>query len=246
MTILYRTFSNIIRETDSPLSSDSDGDFAYGVMARRKKKPKPSKDPRDKQRRIRPEGGQSGSRSAGTITRVDFFTQVWKQIKIEHFDDGDEKQIRVDLMGMLNLNCDQAFQAAGLRSPTSIVLETGLVIRPSNDLFTSSADQLGLVSDLTRGAYARDFSSQHAQEGTIPSGRDGGALTTDGKPQIYLHQRAFMGYSFWDGRYSLRGVLSHAFIHAAGRSAMPGHLGFLRHDLAGFAPHDSILAACEK
>jgi len=70
-------------------------------------------------------------------------------------------------------------------------------------------------------------------------------LTTNGSTQIYLDRAwAFNGESWWDRTFSFQDVMSHEFIHGGGQAPKPGRLGGLRHDLAGFGPHDSILAAC--
>lgn len=166
-----------------------------------------------------------------------------KQLVIINFEPTDEQAIREALKPLFTPKCSQAFHAAGLRSPEES-LEHGVIIRPSMDLYTHSAAQLGLASEETRKAYADDFSTVLAQGGTIPPFRDGVQLTTDGRPRVFLHERAFMGESCQYCTFSLNGVLAHEFQHVGGQRRTPSLLRGLRHDLAGFAYFNQILDAC--
>ena len=88
------------------------------------------------------------------------------------------------------------------------------------------------------------FGTVRAQEGTIPGSREYNGrrvdLTADGRPRIFLHERAFTRGSLT--MFSFDDVMTHAFMHAGGAGVHP-RLG--RHDLAGFAKHDAILEACK-
>jgi len=174
----------------------------------------------------------------------------FSHITIEGFDAGQAAQIKGAIGHLFTTKCADAYHNAHLRSPEEVVSHDGLVVRPSFWLGEKTAQDLGLVSDETRIAYRDEFYTGTAysssQGGTIPAFSENGTqLTTDGRTQMYLHTRwAFNGDSFLDRTFSLGDLMAHEFIHASPTGRVWGRLGRFRHDLAGFAPHDAILAAC--
>jgi hypothetical protein len=160
-----------------------------------------------------------------------------------NFHPHDKRQIREAASSLFTGRCTEAFIAAGLRSPSEVVLESRVVFRPSIDLYLYAARQLGLRYEQTRRLYKSEFSSGNAQAGTINPVLYGQRLTFDDSPRIFLHPTAF-DESILFGRRQLREVLIHEFIHAGGQPPKPGWLGSLRHDLAGFAPYNRIMKAC--
>lgn len=161
-----------------------------------------------------------------------------------HLTPEEERRVVEAASSLFSGQCTEAFIAARLRSPYVVVTTSGVVFRPAADLYIYKAKALGLRDERTRKALALAFSSGRAQAGTVSSARRGMALTTDGRPHIFLYATAFHGESFWLGTYSLRDVLIHEFIHAGGQPSTPGWFGPLRHDLAGFAHYDRIMSAC--
>lgn len=156
-----------------------------------------------------------------------------------------ERQVLEAASSLFTDRCTEAFITADLRSPYEVVVTTGVVFRPSTDVYTHSAGESGLRDERTRKAYAIAFSSGRAQAGTVTPMRRGIALTLDGRARVFLHETAFYGESFWLGTLSLREVLIHEFIHVGGQPPMPGWLGPLRHDLAGFAHYSRVMRACK-
>ena len=165
-------------------------------------------------------------------------------ITFKGFDEYEEARLREALRAKFTRRCGEAFNAAGLPSPASVILNSGLVIRHANDLWLKEISALGLVYEETKMEYRSQFSSGRAQAGTVPYMRGGWRLTVDGKARLFIHDSSFFGASFVDRRFDLEDCLSHELVHMSGMPETPGWFGFLRHDLAGFEPHDRILAAC--
>ena len=161
-----------------------------------------------------------------------------------NFTPDEERRIREAMSPLFTGRCSQAFADAGLRSPREVVLKSGVVFRPSADLYNYSARKLGLADERTRELYASEFSSGRAQAGTVSPMFKGVRLTVDGRPHIYLHDTAFLGGSSFFRRLELREVLIHESIHAVGQPPVPGWLRPLQHDLAGFAHYNRIMKAC--
>jgi hypothetical protein len=166
-------------------------------------------------------------------------------IVLNHFSRGEATHIRAAMSTLATPRCTEEFDRAGLRSPLQVIIEDGVVMYRSEDLYLYSANQLGLVSEQTRHAYAVQFSSGRAQAGTVSATLFSTQLTLDGRSRIFLHDTAFIGESFLLGTYSLRDVLIHEFIHIGGQPPTPGLLGSFRHDLAGYKYYDDIMAACQ-
>jgi hypothetical protein len=189
-----------------------------------------------------------GRRANPTLEVAGGMTGIPLPIAIEHFDSNEEKQIRATFDSLFSDRCAEAFRNARLRTPQEVA-SGGLVLRPSTDLITRSATELQIVSESLRIQYREEFFGNTAfstsQAGTIRAVRDGVRQTTDGRTQIYLDRAwAFNGESWFDRTFSLQDVMSHEFIHGGGQGPKPGRWGRFRHDLAGFGPHDTILAAC--
>lgn len=165
------------------------------------------------------------------------------------FDAGREAQIKGAIGNLFTPKCADAYHNAHLRSPEEVVKHDGLVVRPGYYLLDYTKEQLQILRDDYYNATREEFkphANRSSQGGTIPAvDEDGGKITADGRTQIYLHTYwAFRGESFWDRTFSFQDVMSHEFIHANPTPQVPGLFGPLRHDLAGFGPHDAILAAC--
>lgn len=168
------------------------------------------------------------------------------RIVFVNFAPADERTVRMAMSSMFTCECTQAFKDADLLSPLEVVLQTGIILRPSEDIYIYKGrlTELGLMYEETRKRYASQFSSGRAPAGIVRPFRQGVQLTVDGRPRLFLHSIAFLGESFLFGRPSLREVLIHEMIHAGGQPPTPGRLGALRHDLAGFEHYDRIMAAC--
>ncbi len=171
--------------------------------------------------------------------------EVLAGMTLANLTPGQKRQVMEAASSLFTGRCTEAFITSGLRSPYEVVVTTGVVFRPSTDVYTHSARELGLRDERTRKAYAMEFSSGRAQAGTVSPMRRGIALTLDGRARVFLHDTAFYGESFWLGTISLREVLIHEFIHVGGQPPTPGWLGPLRHDLAGFAHYSRIMQACK-
>jgi hypothetical protein len=161
-----------------------------------------------------------------------------------NFTSEEENEIKEALASLFTEQCTRAFDEAKLRSPLEVALSSGMIIRPSADLYINSAKLLGLRYERTRLLYAAEFSSGRAQAGTI-SVMAGVRLTLDGRPRIFLHDTAFLGESLLFRRLSLRQTLIHESVHMGGQPPSPGVFGPLRDDLAGFGPYARIIEACK-
>lgn len=184
----------------------------------------------------------AGGAAVILVEEVD--ASVFDNILMHSFSPGEEEIIRRALLPKFGGRCEEAFTRAGLSSPRKMASDGGFVIQYSRDLYTERAAALGLIYEETRHIYQLEFSSGRAQAGTVPFIRHGTVLTADGMPHIFLHDKAFVGESFWLGTLSLDDTLTHELIHAGGQPPTPGWLGFLSHDLAGFEHYDEILEAC--
>lgn len=167
---------------------------------------------------------------------------VFDKVELVNFLPEEEKAIRREMRRLFYPPCTVAFAKAGLRSPLEVVLEEGVVLRPSIDLYNKSANRLGLVSESTRRAYWREFSGCNSQAGTVSARLYGVRLTTDGRARIFLHDTAFQGEWLLFRKLSLHDVLAHEFMHVGGAPPTPGW--FFQHDLAGFEHYDEIMEAC--
>jgi hypothetical protein len=167
---------------------------------------------------------------------------TFDKVKIFNLLPEEEGAVRKEMRHLFYPPCTAAFFKAKLRSPLEVVTEEGVVIRPSVDLYKYSAEELGLVSDVTRREYCEEFSSCRSQAGTVSARLYGVRRTTDGRGRVFLHDTAFQGEWFIFGRLSLRDVLVHEFIHVGGQPPTPGW--FFQHDLAGFEHYDEIMQAC--
>ena len=161
-----------------------------------------------------------------------------------NFTPNEEQRVREAMSSLFTRRCTQAFNEAYLRSPAEVVVQSGIVFRPSADLYNYSAIKLGLRDERTRELYASEFSSGRAQAGTVNRTPNGVCLTTDGRPHIFLHDTAFLGRSLLFRRISLRDALIHESLHAGGQPPAWGWLGPLEHDLAGFANYTRIMKSC--
>ncbi len=166
------------------------------------------------------------------------------RIEFINFNEKEKVLIREAMAPLATPRCNDAFRRAGLRSPLEVVLKDGVVIRPSYDLYRFPVKELGLVDDRTRRAYMDKFSSGNAQAGTVSAVLYGTRRTLDGRARVFLHDTAFFESTLFR-RLSLREVMVHEFIHVAGQPSTPGWLGCLQHDLAGFAPYDETMEACQ-
>lgn len=167
---------------------------------------------------------------------------LYYDIILIHFTEDEKTEIYQAISPLLSQPCRETFHGAGLRSPQEVLQETGVVFRPSMDLYIYSAKELGLTHERIRRSYADEFSSGRAQAGVVSPMLYGVRLTVDGRPHIFLPDTAFLGQSYLFGRLSLNDVLTHEFIHAAGQPPTPGWL--LGDDLAGFEHYERILSAC--
>jgi hypothetical protein len=159
------------------------------------------------------------------------------------FEPYEERLLRKALARKFTRRCGEAYEMAGLMSPSEVARTRGIVIRPARDLWLKEHDVLGLVYKETRIKYQSEFSSGWAQAGTVPAERYGVKLTVDGRARVFLYDSAFAGEAFLSRRFSLEDVLSHELQHVGGQGKTPGWLPFT-HDLKGFGPHDTILENC--
>ena len=165
-------------------------------------------------------------------------------ILIERFDANREREIWSALAKLFTDRCSAAFERASLRPPRFLARHEGLIVRPSSDLRNYSSAQLGIMRDQDRIDGANNFSSTglgSPQGFTIPAFLNGVQLTSDFRTQIYLSPLAFDGESYFWGQFSFQDVMSHEFIHGAGKQ---GEKFPLLHDLKFFGPHNKILEAC--
>jgi hypothetical protein len=167
---------------------------------------------------------------------------VFDKVEDVNFSPAEREAIRKELRRLFSPPCTVAFSNAGLRSPLKVVTDEGVVLRPSIDLYKYTAEELGLVSDATRRAYWKEFSSCNAQGGTVSARFYGVRLTTDGRARVFLHDTAFQGEWLLLRKLSLHDVLVHEFMHVGGLRPTPGW--FFQHDLAGFEFYDEIMEAC--
>ncbi len=161
-----------------------------------------------------------------------------------NFTPDEERKVREAMSSLFTRRCTQAFNDAGLRSPAEVAVRPGIVFRPYADLLNYRARKLGLRRERTRERYAAEFSSGHAQAGTISPRFKGSWVTIDGRPHVYLHDTAFLGQSLVFRRLSLRDVMIHEGLHVGGQLPSWGWLGPLEHDLAGLAHYNRIIKAC--
>jgi len=176
------------------------------------------------------------------VEPIDFW--VFDQIIFKSFSKRKTAVMRDALLPKFTRPCREAFERAGLRSPSQMAWESGIVIQYFGDLYDMEAEELGLMYNETRDSYKWEFGTGLAQAGTVPHVLYGVVLTTDGRPHIFIHDSAFFGESFWLGTSSLSDVLTHELIHAGGQPPIPGWFGPFQHDLAGFEQYDEIIEAC--
>jgi hypothetical protein len=162
-------------------------------------------------------------------------TLINKRLKIEHFTPQQESWIRYELEPMLTLRCSQAFPA-GVNSPTGTILESGLTIRPAQDLYHRTAKDLNLSERSLTDAINKVFGTTGIVQGGTTFGLDGGA-------QTYLHDRAFAGDTLWPGYHPLGEVLIHESIHGGGQPPIPVPLF---HDLWRWKYYKRIVKACSR
>ncbi|HEV2861434.1 MAG TPA: hypothetical protein VGX48_10540 [Pyrinomonadaceae bacterium] len=174
--------------------------------------------------------------------------QLLHGVNVVGFHRVERDSIREEMIRKLGSRCGDAFKAAGLRSPAQMAWNPGILIMHARLLYLYDVGQLGLTYEQTRIKYKSEFSTGHAQGGTVPATLLGHRMTTDGRPRIFIHDSAFMGFSLFESvifnRLDLGDVLTHELIHAGGQPPRPGWLGPLRHDLAGFNDYDKIMEAC--
>jgi hypothetical protein len=169
---------------------------------------------------------------------------IFDRVVFRGFSKKEAAMMSKALLPKFTRRCGQAFNRAGLQSPWQMAWESGIVIEYFGDLYLMEPEDLGLVHPETLESYKWEFGTGHVQAGAVPHVLYNTVLTTDGRPHIFIHDSAFIGESFWLGTLSLTDVFSHELIHAGGQPPMPGLLGPLRHDLAGFEYYDEIIEAC--
>jgi hypothetical protein len=145
------------------------------------------------------------------------------------------------LRGFLNdTPCRDAFQQVGV--DLTQLMQYGLVIAPADTLGATSSEDLTLTDDAKRTGQ-RLVDDWHVPAFTTTNFAGMPPSVTDGKPHIFLNQRAFSG-----GEDYLKQVLAHELIHAGGLPGKrPGWLGRLTGgqdlDYLG-ARLDSIMRDC--
>lgn len=174
---------------------------------------------------------------------ADFEELIKNGVTFTNLVASEKNEIRHELARLTTYRCTAAFEEANLLSPRRLLVEAGVVFRPSKDLYLYSIRELGLVDKRTREAYALAFSTGRVQAATVSPELGGVRRTTDARPRIFLHDTAFYGESYLLGTYSFHEVLAHEFIHAGGQPPSPGW--FFQHDLASFPHYDKIMRACK-
>ena len=179
--------------------------------------------------------GNSEDDQQPNIHQVDFHWLISQHLTIEHFTPQQESWIRYELEPMLTDRCSQAFPA-GVNSPTRTILESGLTIRPAQDLYYRTAKDLNLSERSRTDAIKQMFGTTGIVQGGTTFGIDGGV-------QIYLHDQAFQGETWWPGYLTLGEVLRHESIHGGGQPKIPYLFG---HDLKRWKYYKEIMQACSR
>jgi hypothetical protein len=88
-------------------------------------------------------------------------------IHFKGFSTEEETALRGALLTKFTARCGEAFCSAGSGSPWLTLWGSGISNRPSIDLYTKQAEDLGSDLTKTRDRYQREFSTGRAQAGTV-------------------------------------------------------------------------------
>ena len=157
------------------------------------------------------------------------------------YDKSQEELLRKTLgdIAIDNDKCAKAFHDAKLRDPLTLMIEIGLVFAPATSLRQPGTSLFGISGETLK--RARLSTEAKGTDGFTVTNREG-----DPRPMIFLNSYAFDG----SGK-SLREVLVHELIHAAGIPEWEGakwyYAGYqtgMADDLKYYEHYKSIMDAC--
>lgn len=158
---------------------------------------------------------------------------------------GREKQLRDTLESLkTDANCAAAFRDANVQT-ISEMTTNGIVIGPAHLLSNPNDASWVGITERARSDYAKEgvVGSTGIQAVTLKNWPGYIEQTLDSRARIFLNGSAFRG-----GKYSLREVLVHEFLHVAGwRPEEVSTLGTLlgKTDLSHYEKYEEIMAACK-
>src|SRR5207253_3481608 len=122
-----------------------------------------------------------------------------------YYGSAPEKMIFNSITALFSDDCINAFKAAGLKDPFTIVNGTGVVVGPAS--LSTNPSNLGYmgIPEQSRKEILENFSSYDAKAFTVR-----GPLTSDGRARIFLNNSALGSLD------ELVGYMAHEFIHVAG------------------------------
>ena len=150
-----------------------------------------------------------------------------------------EKMIFDAILALYTDDCVNAFKAAGLKDPFTLVTAKGggIVIGPASLAANPSNVELMGVPERARQEIFAALGSSMARAFTIR-----GQFTVDGRPRIFLNTSAFA-----NGLEGLIVVMAHEFIHAAGvRGVKPPWYKPWQDDLSFDSKYQKIIDTCRR
>ena len=132
-------------------------------------------------------------------------------------------------------DCINAFKAAGLKDPFTIVNGTGVVVGPAS--LSTNPSNLGYmgIPEQSRKEILENFSSYDAKAFTVR-----GPLTSDGRARIFLNNSALGSLD------ELVGYMAHEFIHVAGvKGIKPPWYKPWQDDLSFDSKYQKIIDTCQ-
>jgi hypothetical protein len=159
------------------------------------------------------------------------------------FDAGDEQRLRQTLEDIKkDTDCAAAFADAVGIDPKGLT-NRGRVFGSAFLLGNPADNSQAGITEYGRAKYAGIRGSYDIQAVTLKNWSNSRPETVDSRARIFLNPSAFR-----NGKYSLREVLVHELLHAAGWMGEPvSFWGRLRGktDLSHYAKYDEIIAACK-
>lgn len=149
---------------------------------------------------------------------------------------GKEKMIFDAILALYTDDCINAFKAAGLKDPFTLVTgDTGVVIGPATLAMSPGNTGYMGIPERARQEVLGELGSGQARAFTVM-----GRYTSDGRPRMFLNTSAFE-----NGLGALVSDMAHEFIHAAGvRGSKPPWYKPWRDDLSFDSKYQNIIDTC--
>ncbi len=165
-----------------------------------------------------------------TISPIDTYYDYWNA--------ANKEKITTEINRIAGSKaCNDAFKAAGLKSPGEILKTTGVEIAPRDMMFRESGQKLL--------AERHGVSIKEIQDSV--SNLKAGAAATSWPVSSKIRRPVifYSGNAFNPSRYDFNEITPHEVTHIAGVGRKLGWLGIFSHDLAGYEHYDSIIKACK-